>query len=240
MHHARMHACSPLLSRRCVRRDPGQAHLIHDHSTGRSSTRERYAICFSCPVLHARLAPSFVFREGGRSRCASGSVCVRSEEDLIPGCLARKSHTRTHIHTNKYTRRPPCTSRRPLVHGHLLWMGHDRGLCFRVRWHTACVSLLIYLLTRLTRFAQVAPVRAGRAGVPAANGLGQSPIKMAQPYEAPAPQQTAGFKIASSSMLAVGSSVVYKQMVYIIMCVYKCMYMYVCIHMQKASSNSML
>jgi hypothetical protein len=86
------------LSRRYVRRDPGQAHLIHDHSTGRSSTRERDAFppraacsCLPPPSPCAR----------GRSRCASGSACLRSEEDLILGCLARQTHTHTHIHTHK-------------------------------------------------------------------------------------------------------------------------------------------
>ena len=84
------------LSRRCVRRDPGQAHLIHDHSTGRSSTRERDASLLSRPVL----APTRCLPRAHRSRCASGSVCLRSEEDLIPGCLARQTHI-SHTHSHK-------------------------------------------------------------------------------------------------------------------------------------------
>jgi hypothetical protein len=91
-----MHARSPLC---CVRRDHGQAHLIHDHSTGRSSTRERDASLLSRPVLHA-LAPPRCLPQAHRSRCASGSVCLRSEEDLIPGCLARQTHI-SHTHSHK-------------------------------------------------------------------------------------------------------------------------------------------
>ena len=49
-------------------------------------------LCFPAPCL----SPPVAFRE----RTAAGSVCLRSEEDLIPGCLARQTHI-SHTHSHK-------------------------------------------------------------------------------------------------------------------------------------------